>query len=212
MSHALNSISRATVTIKDAICITAKSALDVIVSATVTSAKVAASALAILTLGKSATINQWTIPRTTNDAQILLPIAFKAALAWVNPSASRTLKLQTKNHGALSNMLGKPIESFANKCLDDNSGGVKQIFMNHIAARGAFLAGAAAVISTKTVELGLGILSAAVAIVTLGLMTRVNQFAIAYLGSLDGIHCACYALQTAVNPWPAKLSKTYEIF
>jgi hypothetical protein len=158
---------------------------------------VAATALSVLTLGLVKPINDWA--NMTVHAGIILPRIYHAMTQITNPDdcAFRiSLPTITPRGTFITSRIASPIFDMAFNAASDES------FLNkHIFSRGAYALGALIAIVTRTADLILGLLAAAISIIPcFGRIEEINTFARNQLTFLAVINDVCTGLRGFVNP------------
>lgn len=77
----------------------------------------------------------------------------------------------------------------------------KNILTRHVVTRAAFLTGVLLAVTTRTVDLALGIFAACASILTIGAIPKINTFAVQHLKATSIIHDICGGLRGIINPF-----------
>ena len=163
----------------------------VVRASALTTVGVAATALSILTLGKSPFIDGYA--NLIFNASDITRNCYKI-LVVVNPYLNVS---QDNDLGIITAKFTAQIyyKAFISATKGDS------FWTKHVLSRGAFALGALAAIVTRTADLAIGIFALVIAVIPfLGRSQCVNNFAYKQLGALDLIHDICGSLRGIVNP------------
>ncbi|MBA3239407.1 MAG: hypothetical protein H0T62_13840 [Parachlamydiaceae bacterium] len=154
---------------------------------------VAATALSVLTLGLVEPINDWA--DMTVNAIPILPRIYHAMTQIVNPGDSDPSTIRMED-AFFTSKIATPIFDIAMEAASD------EFFLNkHIISRGAFVLGTLVAIVTRTADLILGLIVAAISIIPcFGRVEEINIFARNQLAFFGVIHDVCAGLRGLVNP------------
>jgi len=169
--------------------------VDIAIDLEKTVSGVAASALSIVTWGKSEQINGYSEKALASYR--VLPKLYLSLLVVINPSAKyNIIKSNDLTYtGSLTRELSIPIFEKAYGLAIKNSFWEKRIL-----SRVCFVFGAIVSTITRIIDLAFGIFGAALSLATRGEEEKINDFATRQLTSLGLVWDICYAARGFINP------------
>jgi len=159
---------------------------------------IAASALAILTVGKVARINQ--AAEQTYHSEDILPGLYKATFKFFKTDFQYDEKYSRL--GIVTTTFAKPIFELTNAAKNSET----SKFKRQVASRIGIALGTVVATITCVADLVLGIVAAGLSFtVKRGIVNpRINTVAMSQLSSLGVIHHFCSGLRHVFNPYPVK--------
>ena len=151
---------------------------------------VVGTALSVLTGGKDKEFNQ--LADLTGKSALVLPLLYVRTMQVINPKFKTSEK---STMGVITSKIARPIFRKAGKSSEND-----KFFQKHVVSRIAYLSGAIVSTVTRTADLALGILGAALSVITFGAVPKINTFALRHLKSLAVVDDVCKGIRGFVNP------------